>query len=115
MFLKKKSKILRKYDSDIFNQLKYEKNTKTRNYFFSIYREKVRTLYYEGYFNNRIKKDKDLQQKLYLLLDLETKILFHFRSGEKIRMRVKRRSRYGNWILLLRQVLYYYNTSQKNY
>lgn len=76
MFLKKKSKILRKYDSDIFNQLQFEKNSKTRNYFFSIYKEKVRELYYSGFFNFRLRRDPSLQQRLYLLLDLERKSYF---------------------------------------
>lgn len=113
MFLKKKSKILRKYDSDIFNQLQFEKNTKTRKYFFSIYKEKIRDLYYSGFFYYRLKKEKELKQRLYLLLDLERKVLFHFRSGEKLRMQIKRRTRYGKWILTLRQILYYYNNFSK--
>lgn len=76
MFLKKKSKILRKYDSDIFNQLQFEKNSKTRNYFFTIYKEKIRELYYKGFFNHRLRKEPNLQQRLYLLLDLERKCYF---------------------------------------
>lgn len=78
MFLQKKSKILRKYDSDIFNQLKNENHSKTRNYFFLIYKEKIRELYYSGYFKYRLKKDSGLKNKLYTLLDLEQKFYFMF-------------------------------------
>ena len=82
MFLQKKSKILRKYDSDIFNQLKNEGYTRTRTYFFSVYKEKIRELYYNGHFKQRLKKDISLKNKLYILLDLKQNSFFTF-SQEK--------------------------------